>query len=655
MDENNRNFILAIVLSMAVLFVWQFFFVPTHPPQPAGAPTASQQTPQTPAAPGAANPAGGETPAAGTAPSAAAVEAPAETREAALAGAPRVAIDTPSLKGSINLKGGSIDDLVLKKYRETVDPNSVNVVLLSPAAAPNAYYTEHGYVAEAGKETDVPGAGTLWKAVSAGPLTPQAPVTLSYDNGKGLTFTRTIAVDDNYMFTVSDAVANSGMGAVTLHPYGLVSRRGLPHTQAYYILHEGLIGVVEDGSLEEVTFKKALDRPPATFKSTSGWLGITDKYWAAVLVPEQGKAFEARFQGTPGEPGRERFQTDYLMAPLTVAPGGKAETKDLMFAGAKEVHLVDNYAKAYAIPKFDLLIDWGWFYFLTKPMFYALDFFYKLVGNFGLAILIVTLTIKLVLFPLANKSYVSMSKMKKLGPEMQRIKERYDDDRMRQQQAMMELYKKEKVNPASGCLPILVQIPVFFALYKVLFVTIEMRQAPFFGWIKDLSAPDPTSVFNLFGLLPFDPAQVPVVGHFLMLGAWPLIMGVTMWVQMKLNPAPPDPVQQKVFAWMPVFFTFLLAGFPAGLVIYWAWNNSLSVLQQSVIMSRQGVEIPLFDNLGLTKLLPKPAPESAETEAESQKVESKAHKRQAKRAKAANAKTEVAETETNSAESETKS
>jgi YidC/Oxa1 family membrane protein insertase len=286
------------------------------------------------------------------------------------------------------------------------------------------------------------------------------------------------------------------------------------------------------------------------------------------------------------------------MGALVVPAGGSAEVEGRVFAGAKEVNLVDAYAERYAIPKFDLLIDWGWFYFLTKPMFFALDYFFKLVGNFGLAILIVTFLIKLVLFPLANKSYVSMSNMKKLQPELERLKERYGDDRMRMQQAMMELYKKEKVNPAAGCLPILVQIPVFFALYKVLFVTIEMRHAPFFGWIKDLSAPDPTSVFNLFGLLPFEPATVPVLGPFLMVGAWPLIMGITMWVQMKLNPAPPDPVQAKVFAWMPVLFTFLLASFPAGLVIYWAWNNLLSVLQQAFIMHRQGVEIPLLENLG---------------------------------------------------------
>jgi YidC/Oxa1 family membrane protein insertase len=489
---------------------------------------------------------------------------------------------------------------VLKKYHETVDPSSPNVVLLSPTGSPHPYYVEHGWVTETGKDVTVPSPDTVWKAESKGPLSVSAPVTLSYDNGKGLVFTRTIAIDDNFMFTVTDAVANSGSEPVTLYPYALVSRLGVPVTQSYYILHEGLIGVV-DGSLEQITYKKAIGQPPASFKAKSGWLGITDKYWAATVVPEQGKEFEAHLKATAGATGAEQYQSDYLLDGVSVPAGGKAETKGYVFAGAKEVNLVDRYATQYAIPKFDLLIDWGWFYFLTRPMFYALDFFYKLVGNFGVAILIVTLVIKLVLFPLANKSYVSMSKMKKLQPEMVRIKERFGDDRMRQQQAMMELYKKEAVNPASGCLPILVQIPVFFSLYKVLFVTIEMRHAPFFGWIKDLSAPDPTSVFNLFGLLPFDPATVPVVGHFLMLGAWPLIMGVTMWVQMKLNPAPPDPVQQKVFAWMPVFFTFLLAGFPAGLVIYWAWNNLLSVIQQSVIMSRQGVDIPLFENLGFKK------------------------------------------------------
>ncbi|HKA47324.1 MAG TPA: membrane protein insertase YidC [Methyloceanibacter sp.] len=600
MDENNRNFILAIVLSIAVLFGWEYFFVPKHPPQPPATPTAQQQQAQPQVTPGPPQPSGevGAPPAPGGAGlSAGAPQAATQSRDEAIAASPRIAIDTTSIKGSINLKGARLDDVVFKKYRETVNPSSANVVLLSPSGSPHPYYVEHGWVADPGKDVAVPGPDTVWKTGSAGPLTTSSPVTLTYENGKGLVFTRTIALDENYMFTITDDVANSGSDPVTLYPYGLVSRLGAPQTQAYYILHEGLIGVV-DGSLEQITYKKSLDHPPASIKAKSGWLGITDKYWAATVVPEQGKEFEARFSGTPGSAGAEHFQSDYLMSGVSIPAGGKAETKGYVFAGAKEVNLVDSYATKYAIPKFDLLIDWGWFYFLTRPMFYALDFFYKLVGNFGVAILIVTLVIKLVLFPLANKSYVSMSKMKKLQPEFQRIKERYEDDRMRQQQAMMELYKKEKVNPASGCLPILVQIPVFFALYKVLFVTIEMRHAPFFGWIKDLSAPDPTSVFNLFGLIPFDPATVPGVGHFLMIGAWPLIMGVTMWVQMKLNPAPPDPVQAKVFSWMPVFFTFLLASFPAGLVIYWAWNNTLSVIQQSVIMSRQGVEIPLLENLG---------------------------------------------------------
>jgi YidC/Oxa1 family membrane protein insertase len=601
MDDNNRNFILAIVLSMAVLFAWQYFFVPSKLPEEAAKQTTQQEQQQQPsqAVPGPQTPGTESTaPAPGAAqPGSKAAPATTMSREEAIAASPRVPIDTPSIKGSINLKGARIDDVVLKKYRETVDPTSPNVVLLSPSGTPDAYYSEQGWVAGSDSKVDVPGSDTVWKASAGATLTPQSPLTLTYDNGKGLIFKRTIAVDENYMFTVTDAVENKGSEPVTLYPFGLVSRHGFPHARSFYILHEGLIGVT-NGSLEQVTYKKALNNPAQTFKADSGWLGITDKYWAAAVVPPEGKTFDARFAATSSTPGDERFQSDYLMGPVTVEPNSTQEVKGHVFAGAKEVNLVDGYETKLGIPKFDLLIDWGWFYFLTKPMFFALDYFYKLVGNFGFAILIVTLIIKIALFPLANKSYVSMSKMKKLQPEMARLKERFGDDRMRMQQAMMEMYKKEKVNPASGCLPIVVQIPVFFSLYKVLFVTIEMRHAPFFGWIKDLSAPDPTSVFNLFGLLPFDPATVPVVGHFLMIGAWPLIMGVTMWVQMKLNPAPPDPVQQKLFAWMPVFFTFLLAGFPAGLVIYWAWNNTLSVLQQSVIMYRQGVDIPLLENLG---------------------------------------------------------
>lgn len=640
MDENNRNFILAIVLSIGVLFAWQFFFVPKHTQAP-GTQTTEQQQQQTEQGP--PQPGTGSETQSGGAPQQGAPAAPTMTRDEALAQSPRVAIDTPALKGSIALKGGRIDDLTLKDYRETVEPTSPQVVLLSPAGGPHAYYAEHGWVAEGATDLGLPGPDTVWTAESAGPLTPQSPVTLSYDTGKGLKFTRTIAIDDKYMFTVDDQVVNTGAEAVTLYPYALVSRHETPHVQGFYILHEGLIGVVDDSGLEEISYKKAIENPPASFKSQHGWLGITDKYWATVAVPEQGKGFTATFSGSTKGEGRDRFQTDYLMGPVAVAPGATGQARGQVFAGAKEVNTVDAYAERYSIPKFDLLIDWGWFYFLTKPLFFALDFFYKLVGNFGVAILIVTLIIKLVLFPLANKSYVSMSKMKLLAPEMQRIKERYADDRMRQQQAMMELYKKEKVNPASGCLPILVQIPVFFALYKVLFVTIEMRHAPFFGWIKDLSAPDPTSIFNLFGLIPWDPP------HMLMIGIWPIIMGITMWVQMKLNPAPPDPVQQKIFTWMPVFFTFLLASFPAGLVIYWAWNNTLSVIQQATIMARQGVEIPLLENLGL-----KPAKPSAAAEADKQRS-AKAEKR-AKSAKGDAGKKDTAEAgETEEADTSSKS
>jgi len=635
MDENNRNFILAIVLSMVVLFAWQFIFVPDTPLDPqqvAEKQAADSGAPQLGA--DGATPQVGGAPSVGGAPQPSAIDASAGastgmTREQTLAASPRIAIETPSVRGSLSLKGARIDDLILKDYRVTVDPNSPQVTLLSPAGDPRAYYAENGFVAAGGTDLSLPAGDTLWTSEGKETLTPSSPVTLTYDNGKGLTFTRTISVDDKYMFTIDDKVTNAGSEAVTIYPYALVSRHELPEVQGFYILHEGLIGVVDDG-LEEISYSSAVEDPATTFESENGWLGITDKYWATVVIPEQGKSFKATFDGSAkGE--NTRFQTDYLMGPMTVAAGGSAQVIGNVFAGAKEVGVVDGYATTFNIPKFDLLIDWGWIYFLTKPLFYALDYFYLLVGNFGVSILIVTVLIKLVLFPLANKSYVSMSRMKKLAPEMTKIKERYTDDRARQQQAMMELYKKEKVNPASGCLPILVQIPVFFALYKVLFVTIEMRHAPFFGWIKDLSAPDPTSIFNLFGLIPWEPPAM------LMIGAWPIIMGITMWVQMQLNPAPPDPVQQKIFTWMPVFFTYLLASFPAGLVIYWAWNNFLSVLQQSVIMARQGVEIPLLENLGIKPKMADEEEDKTEKTARD-KQSAKASRRASRAAKQTSAK-----------------
>jgi YidC/Oxa1 family membrane protein insertase len=447
-----------------------------------------------------------------------------------------------------------------------------------------------------GTTMKMPGPDTVWQQEGSGPLSVGHPVTLVYDNGEGLQFRRTVTVDDKYLFTLKDDVANKSAAAVTLYPYALVSRHGTPHTLGYYILHEGLIGVLGDQGLKEETYAKIEEKKAETFDVTNAWLGITDKYWAAALLPDNTAKIKARFSyGMLGP--LKTYQTDYLMDSRTLEPGATTSVNGRLFAGAKEVAIVDGYDKELKLNRFELLIDWGYFYFITKNLFLVMDWIYHLLGNFGLAILAVTVLIKTIFLPLANKSYASMAKMKAVQPEMTAIRERFADDKMKQQQAMMELYKKEKINPVAGCLPIVIQIPVFFALYKVLFITIEMRHAPFFGWIKDLAAPDPTNLFNLFGLIPWDPTLLPVVGSFLHLGVWPIIMGITMWFQMKLNPAPPDPTQKMIFDWMPVIFTFMLASFPAGLVIYWAWNNTLSVIQQSAIMHRHGAKVQLFDNL----------------------------------------------------------
>ncbi len=486
-------------------------------------------------------------------------------------------------------------------------------MLFSPSGAPDAYYAEFGWVPASGTTAAVPGPDTVWTQQGSGALGIDRPVTLTWDNGQGLIFQRTIAVDEHYLFTIKDQVANKGGNPVTLFPYALISRHGAPKVLGYYILHEGLIGVMGDQGEQTETYKKMDDKKSIGWEATNVWLGFTDKYFASALLPNTDARVKARFSS--GETvDTKTYQTDYLLAAQTIAPGATGVADARLFAGAKEVSVVGidfpfgpgGYNQALGLNHFDLLIDWGWFYFITKPMFLALDYFFHLVGNFGIAILIVTVIVKALFFPLANKSYASMAKMKAVQPQMAMIKERYADDRMKQQQAMMELYKKEQINPIAGCLPIAIQIPVFFSLYKVLFITIEMRHAPFYGWIHDLSAADPTNIFTLGGLIPFDPTIVPMIGGFLHLGFWPAIMGVTMWVQMKLNPAPPDPTQQMVFAWMPLIFTFMLASFPAGLVIYWAWNNSLSVLQQSVIMHRNGAKVQLWDNLKATFVRAKP-------------------------------------------------
>jgi YidC/Oxa1 family membrane protein insertase len=506
----------------------------------------------------------------------------AANRDAALSKTARIKINTERLRGSISLRGGRIDDLILNEYREELDQESPNIVLLRPTQGENPYYAEFGWL---GAGVKVPDANTLWRANGA-TLTIKTPVTLSWDNGEGLTFEQTFSLDDAYMFQVSQRILNQTGSPVTLTPYGLVSRTSTPDILGFYILHEGLIGVLNE-TLKEIDYDDLRDDGPQEFTTDGGWLGITDKYWLVALIPDQDESIKARF--IAGKRGAiDLYQTDYIARPRLIPAGGSVTVSNRLFAGAKEVKILDRYEEDLKVPLFDKAVDFGWFYFLTKPIFYALDWLNTQLGNFGLAILALTVGIKLLFFPLANKSYVSMSKMKLLQPKLVELKERFGEDRQRLNQEMMALYKKEGANPAAGCLPIIVQIPVFFSLYKVLFVNIEMRHAPFYGWIHDLSAPDPLGLLTAFGLFAWD---VPQVLDIVNIGIWPLFMGITMFLQQKLNPAPTDPIQAKVFMFMPIMFTFLLAQFPAGLVIYWAWNNVLSISQQYVIMRRAGVRV----------------------------------------------------------------
>jgi len=599
-QDNQKNLLLAIVLSVSVLLAWQLMFAgpKLKEEQERRARVQQEQTQTQTTQPGGAAKIGSETLPKGSGALPSSIATPAASRAATLQGNPRVQISTPSLRGSIALKGGRIDDLVLVKYHETVEPNSPNVVLFSPSGSPEPYYAEYGWVSASGDALPVPNSDTLWTLEKGSTLTPDSPVTLVWDNGKGALFRRTIAIDADYLITVTDEVENKGRTELSLYPYALISRHGMPKVQGYWILHEGLIGVLGDAGLKEITFTDAIkDGASKSFKETGGWLGMTDKYWASALIPDQKTPYEAALRGAKGSGGveKDRFEAGYALGTFAVPPGEKRSATNKLFAGAKQVSLLQNYQEKLQAKNFDLLIDWGWFWFITKPLFKLLHYLGQVFGNYGLAILATTVLVKAAFFPLANKSYESMAKMKKLQPEMEKIRDRFKEDRVRQQQELMALYKNEKINPMAGCLPIVLQIPVFFALYKVLFVTIDMRHAPFFGWIKDLSAPDPTSLFNLFGLLPY------TVPEFLHVGVWPLIMGATMWVQMQLNPQQPDPVQQRIFNWMPVMFTFLLASFPAGLVIYWAWNNVLSLLQQYWIMRKNDTEVHLWKNLGVDK------------------------------------------------------
>ena len=608
---DKKNLIITIVLSALIMVGWQYFYemprLKEHQAQQEAAAQlakeqAAQQQQAAPSADSGAAP--GAAPSA--APSAGGI-APTKTRDEALAGSARVAIDTPRLHGSIALKGARLDDLVMKDYHDTVDPTSPLVVLLSPSGGPEAHFAEAGFTSgDAGVK--LPAFDTVWQS-EGGTLSVDHPVTLTWDNGAGLVFKRTFSVDQNYLFTVAQSVENKGSAPVSVSPYSRVVEFGLPKDYAALGIREGLIAVL-DGALQGGGFftnpwdyshihSHAVDNPGEAgiykMDSQGGWVGISSKYWlVASIIPNDVKVSTRAFY----DPKQDSFQGDFTGPAQTVAPGATASFSNHIYAGAKELSVLAGYRDALGIPLLDRAIDFGIFWFLAKPLFIVLEGIYSFlkhlgpIGNFGVAILCLTVLVRLCLYPLANKSYASMNKMKTLQPKMAELKEKYGEDKQRMNTEMMALYKREKVNPAAGCLPILVQFPVFLALYKVLSVTIEMRHAHFFGWIKDLSAPDPTSILNLFGLLPWTPADfihIPVIGGilaFVSIGIWPIVMGFTMWAQMRINPTPPDPVQARMFALMPFIFTFMLAHNTVGLVIYWAWNNTLSIAQQRWIMRK---------------------------------------------------------------------
>ena len=576
MDQ--KNLIFAIALSLAILLGWQMLVEQPRQEQAEAElqriEEAAGRDPNTIGIP--AVPAPGQT---------ALSAAPAQPRERddVLVESRRIAIETASYRGSINLTGGRFDDLTLRNYRQTVEAGSENITLLSPRGTANPYFAEFGWLTGNGMVTG--GGKTLW-STRQNKLTAEKPLVLTARTDDGLILTRTIAVDAKYMFTVTDSIKNGSNASVNVSSFGRVTRVNTPDTRGFFILHEGPIGVLNE-DLHEISYDDLEDEPevPQTFASKGGWLGFTDIYWLTALVPDQDQQLDARFLYDTTGTGADLYQTDYRSTATSLAPGESLEKTNRLFAGAKVFKTLEAYRDDLGIDRFELSIDFGWFFFLTKPLLNVIIFAANWLGNFGLAILAVTVLIKLFFFPLANKSYRAMSSMKALQPKMAELREKYADDKQTMQRELMGMYRKEKVNPVSGCLPIVLQIPVFFALYKVLFISIEMRHAPFFGWVRDLSAPDPLNFFTLFGAIPWDPPS------FLALGIWPVLMGLTMFAQQKLNPAPADPVQAKIFLLMPLIFTFFLANFPVGLVIYWTWNNLLSITQQYIIMRRMGVAI----------------------------------------------------------------
>jgi YidC/Oxa1 family membrane protein insertase len=561
--EDSRNLLIALILSTLIILGWQYFY--EMPRRAQEAQSRSQHAP-TSVSSATSTPQG----------------APAETatantplsHEDALTQGQRLPIKTKEFSGSWQLRGARLDDLILRQYRQSVEANSPAMTLLAPSATHAGYFAELGWMSS---DTSTPNAESIWQADRPS-LGVGHPVTLRWVNPEGVRFEMEIAVDEQFMFTITQRVINPTEKNVSLAPYGLINREVAQENEHFAILHEGPLGVV-DGALQEVSYEELREDGERRFTASQGWLGISDKYWLTALIPQSKGNFPTKYQAYQSA-GEQRYQIDYLLPSITVAPGGASEQVVRVFAGAKHVNMLDNYGAEFGIPLFDRAVDFGVLYFLTKPIFHLLHFFHTLIGNFGIAILALTVVIRLVMFPLANKSYYSMAQMQRLMPRMNELRDRYSDDRMRMNQEIMELYKREKVNPASGCLPMLLQIPVFFALYKVLFVTIEMRHAPFYGWIHDLSAPDPTNLFTAFGLIPWNAPS------FLHIGLWPLLMTLTMIIQQRLNPKPADPVQAQVMAMLPYVFLFLFASFPAGLVMYWAWSNVLSILQQYVIKRR---------------------------------------------------------------------
>jgi len=556
---DTKNVIAAISLSAAIIILWGLFFAPPPPdPTKIKEENKSLQTTVTDAPSLDQN-----------------NEVIKISRNEALEEEERVYFENNNIKGSISLVGATIDDLTFKNYTETLN-GSDDVVLLNPRKSEDGYYVETGW-ATTSKNIDVPTSKTTWLVEGNTKLTPRSPIKLVWTNDQNIKFEKEISIDEQFLFNVKQNVINNSEKTYNFYPYGQIIRNKSPQVTNFYILHEGLIGVFDD-QLVEKDYEDIEDKKYSV-NADKGWLGITDKYWITSLIPAENKKFRTDFDF------KNKFRANFIETEATEVGANEVKTNEIrIIIAAKEVSIIDGYAESENINKYDLAIDWGWFYWIVKPLFFVIDYFFKLTGNFGIAIILITICIRLVFFPLANYSFRSMAKMKVLQPEMTRLKELHKDDKMKLQQEMMALYKKEKVNPVSGCLPIFIQIPFFFAIYKMLFVTIEMRHQPFFGWIKDLSEKDPTSLFNLFGLIPWDPPS------FLIIGAWPIMMGITMWIQQKLNPTPPDPIQQKIFMFFPLFLTVILAPFPSGLVIYWTINNVLTMAQQYVIMKRTTVK-----------------------------------------------------------------